>query len=161
MSRTIYIMAAFIAVGVWLPWPTGGNADFSGADIRFAGPGDPAARHDNLASRPLLDPTRGAKARGSTGAVAEPAMDFDSRYVLKGLALHETVDIAVVEDKVSRKFIRLQRGQVLGEWFLADVVGTEARFSNASGQLRALKMAAVTASGQSAPDPNAPLAPKM
>jgi hypothetical protein len=141
MSRLMFGAAGLLAVAIWLPWPLGGNEDAAMRDIRFAGPGDPSVSFSNLASRPLLDPTRGARGRAASQiAPRDAAMDFDQRYVLRGLATHDAVAIAVIEDRSAKTFVRLQRGQVIGDWFLVDVSSDEARLQNASGEMRSLKM---------------------
>jgi len=62
------------------------------------------------------------------------------------LATHDAIAIAVIEDRSAKTFVRLQRGQVIGDWFLADVSSDEARLQNASGATRALKMPSASAS---------------
>ncbi|NJM55615.1 MAG: hypothetical protein HC841_06610 [Verrucomicrobiae bacterium] len=67
-------------------------------------------------------------------------MDFAQRYVLRGLATHDATVVAVIEDRSAKKFVRLQRGQVIGDWFLSDVSGDQATLQNASGETRSIKM---------------------
>ncbi len=147
MSRVVTIVSGLIAAAIWVPWPFYGVGDAAVRDARFVSAGDSAVQVSNLSTRPLLDPTRGATARATAAKPQTPTMEFADRFVLRGLAKHEAVSIAVIEDRAAKKFVRLQRGQTVGDWFLADVSGVEAKLQNASGETRSLKLPVAGAGG--------------
>lgn len=142
IEAVVMTAAVLAAAAVWLPWPYSETGAEARRDVRFQGRDAIAAVTASLVARPLLDPSRGAAARGvkPANAPAPGAGGGAGDLVLRGLARHGNVEIAVIEDRGSKKVSRLQKGQAVGDWFLAGVTGDEARLQNASGDVRPLKL---------------------
>jgi hypothetical protein len=133
-------LAALLALAIWLPLPHVAPAGSGQRAFAFTGRSDPAADVAGLVARSLLEPGR-ASAKAATSAPPAPA-DASARFVLRGLARVDHVDVAVFEDRTTAKFIRVQRGQDLGGWYLADVRDTTAILMNADGAERPMPLAA-------------------
>lgn len=137
IERVVLGLAAAVALAVWVPWPYGARGEAERPDIRFAGRNDPAANISHLSARPLLDPARTSVSAATAPAKPAAPIDVGERFVLRGLAQVGQIDVAVFEDRTSGKFVRLQRGQEIAGWYLAEVREVAAILKNgANGERR-------------------------
>ncbi len=137
-------LAGIAALAIWLPLPLDDTALTQRREAKFISSGDPSASTTHLSARPLLDPARkSASADTAKSKTASPnGEDVGERYTLRGLARVDDTDVAVFEDKTTRRSVRLQRGQALGDWYLAEVQGEQAILKNADGAQRPFKLTA-------------------
>jgi hypothetical protein len=137
-------LAGLVALAIWLPLPLGDDALTQRREAKFIAKGDPAASTSHLSARPLLDPARKSVSADTTKPKASPlnGRDLTERYTLRGLARVDNTDVAVFEDKTTKRSVRLQRGQTLGDWYLAEVQGEQAILKNADGAQRPITLTA-------------------
>jgi MoxR-like ATPase len=139
--EVLTLVAGALAAGaVWLPVTTGDDAAAAVRPVAWTARTDPSVRIGFLASKPLLDPARGQVVAGSAGVAIKPdgaapvsAADVGRRYLLRGLARIDQRDVAVIEDVTANRVVRLQRGQVVGDWYLSAVSGRQATLKNDAG----------------------------
>lgn len=134
-------LAGLVALAIWLPLPLDDNALTQRRDAKFIAKGDAAASTTHLSARPLLDPAR-RSATAKPKAASPNGEDLTERYTLRGLARVDSTDVAVFEDKTTKRSVRLQRGQTLGDWYLAEVQGDQAILKNADGTARPFALTA-------------------
>lgn len=138
-------LAGVMALAIWLPLPGDDAASTPRREAKFIGPGDPAASTAHLSARPLLDPARTSASTNAAARSTSPestSEDIGERYTLRGLARVDNTDVAIFDDKTTRKSVRLQRGQSIGDWYLAEVQGDQAILKNTEGVQRPITMVA-------------------
>jgi hypothetical protein len=154
-------IATVLAASVWMPVGDQGVGVGQGRPLSWVRSGDSQAGVSALAKRPLLDPMRGQDT-GQGAAAASPFGDAAAapvqRYLLRGVARIDNRDIAVIEDQSVKRMVRLQRGQVIGDWYFAGVVGSEATLKNQAGREERLTLVPATVKpvSQPAARPSAP-----
>jgi hypothetical protein len=143
-EKTTLACAGMIALAVWLPLPGDESGLTQRRDAKFIAKGDPATSTTHLSARPLLDPARKSASADTAKpkAASTNGEDLTERYTLRGLARVDNTDVAVFEDKTTKRSVRLQRGQTLGDWYLAEVQGEQAILKNADGAARPMPLTA-------------------
>jgi hypothetical protein len=145
LEKFVLAVAGLVALAIWLPVSFDEDAGQHRRTARFVERNDPSLVVANLAARPLLDPSRRPTSQGlskrSADATSAPS-DVGERYILRGMAKAGSVDVVVLEDRADRRFVRLQRGQAVGGWFLSDVIDKVAVLMSASGEERRLTLVA-------------------
>jgi hypothetical protein len=134
------MLAVLMAGAVWLPPSVGDGPSIPVRALTWIGRNDPQIRIGSLTAKPLLDPTRGKIVPSTTAPPVSSdvggsvlAADVSRRYILRGLARIDDRDVAVIEDRAANRVVRLQRGQVVGDWHLAGVSGSQATLKNEAG----------------------------
>jgi hypothetical protein len=116
-DAAILIMAGLAAGMLWLPigGPVAGPVSNG---VSFVLRNDPRADIAGLERRPLLDPSRGQDAAAQVARPATSTQALHQRFLLRGLARIDQRDVAVIEDQTVNRVVRVQRGQVVGAWYL-------------------------------------------